>query len=94
MDAETESQMLALLPVNVEDVAVGRVLAMIAAGRGDEHHHDAALGDRPAVVVDVAGDVSRDVWCGRLEAQQFLDCLGDQSGLFDEVASLPGMFGQ
>src|SRR6185312_17173409 len=46
--------MLALLAVNGEGVAVRRVLAMVAAGRGDEHHHDAAFGNRLTVVVDVA----------------------------------------
>ena len=54
MDADTEREMLALLAVNGEGVAVRRVLAMVAAGRGDEHHHDAAFGNRLTVVVDVA----------------------------------------
>jgi hypothetical protein len=94
VDADTEREMLALLAVNVEHVAVRRVLAMVAAGRGDEHHRDAVFGNGLTVVVDVAGDVTRDVRCRRFEAQQFLDRLWDQGGLFDEVASLLGMFGQ
>ena len=92
--ADTEGQVLAVLAVDVENVAVGRELAVVAVGRADEHHHHAALGHRLAVVLDVAGDVAGHVRRGRLEAQQLLDGLRDQRRVLDELAALVGVFGQ
>src|SRR5438128_1584887 len=57
VDAVAEGQVVADLAVDVEAVAVGE-LAIVAVGRAVEHDHDAALGNRLAVVLDVAGDVA------------------------------------
>jgi hypothetical protein len=72
MGADTERQMLTRLAPDVENVSIRRELAMIAVGGADEHHHDAPLRHAPAVVLDITGDVPRDVWSRRLVAQQLL----------------------
>ena len=61
MRTDAECQMLTRWAVNIENVAVRRELAVIAACRTDQHHHDAALGHRLAVVLDIASQVPRHV---------------------------------
>ena len=94
MGADAEGEMLARLAVNVENVTVRRELTVVAVGRADEHHHGAALRHRLSVIGDVAGHVARHMRSRRLEAQQFLDGLGDKRGVFGQFPSLIGMFGQ
>ena len=94
MRADAEREVLALLPVDVENVAVRRELAVVAHGGADQHHHHAAFGHRLAVTLDVAGHVPGDVRRRRLEAQQFLDCLGNQRRVLDQFAALVGVFGE
>ena len=52
VDAVAERQVLPDLAVDVEPVAVGEP-AVVAVGRTDQEHHDAAFGHRLAVVLDV-----------------------------------------
>ena len=47
--ADAEREVLAVFAVDVEDVAVGRELAVVAHRGADEHHHHAALRHRLAV---------------------------------------------
>src|SRR5437588_12584070 len=92
MRTDTECQMLASRSVNVELVAVLAKLTVVAAGRTDEHHHHATSWHCLVVVGDVARHVARDMWCGRLVAQQFLDGRGYQRRVINEFAPLVRMF--
>jgi len=85
---------LAWLAVDVENITVGRELAVVAIGRTDQHHHCAALRHCLPVVGDVPGDITSDMWSRRLEAQQFLDGCGDQRRVFDQLMPLVGMLSQ
>ena len=80
--------------MDVENIAVGRELAMVAHSGADQHHHRAALGHGLAVELDIAGDVAGDVRCGRFEAQQLLDRLRNQRRVLDELTALVGVLGQ
>ena len=79
--------------MDVEPVAVG-VAPVVAVGRADEEQHDAALGHRVAVELDVAGDVPADVRRRRLEAEELLDRVGDERRILDELAPLVGVLGE
>lgn len=74
--------------MNVEFACVRPELALVAARGTDEHQHHAAFRHRLAIQADVAGHIPRHVRRGRLEAQQLLDRLRDQRGIFDEIATL------
>ena len=82
-----------MLAVDVEAVAVVE-LRVVAVGRADEQHHDAALGHRLAVVLDVAGDVAGLHRRRRFVAQQLLDGVGDERAVLHELAPLVGMLGE
>ena len=56
VQAVAEGEVVVDPAADVEAVAVGE-LAVVAVARGVEEQHHAALGDDPAVVLDVAGDV-------------------------------------
>ena len=78
MRADAECEMLADLPVDVENVSVGRELAVITDSCADQHHHHAALGHGLAVELHIPGHIPRDVRRGRFEAQQLFYRLGDE----------------
>src|SRR6476659_1426891 len=67
--SHAEGQVLPHFAMDVENISVGRELAMVAHSSADQHHHRASLGHRLVVDFDIAGDIARYVWCGRLETQ-------------------------
>ena len=77
--------------MDVEFARVGTELPLVAAGGPDQHHHHAAFRHRLVIEADVAGHIAGHVRRGRLEAQQLLDRLRDESGVFDEFAALVGV---
>src|SRR6185312_9169793 len=75
MCAHAERQVLTRVAMYVENVSVRRELAMIAARRTDQHHHDAAFANRLPVILDVSVDIACHVGSRRFVSQQLLDCL-------------------
>src|SRR6185437_798115 len=80
--------------VDVENVAVGRELTMIAVGRAGDQQHIAAGRNRLPVVLDIVGNVSRDMRGGSFESHQLLDGIGNKTAISGELSPLVGVFGQ
>src|SRR5262245_33052700 len=77
VDAVAEGEVLEDLAVDVEAVALGEA-AVVAIGRSDQEHHDAARRYLLSVVLDVAGHIPGEVRRGRFVAQYLLDRVRDQ----------------
>ena len=88
-----EAQVVTDLAVDVEAVAVGEP-PVVAVRRPVEQHHDAALGNDLAVVLDVARDVARLDGRRRLEAEELLDRLRDERAVGRDLAPLVGVLGE
>ena len=90
VDAVAEGEVATDVAVDVEAVAV-REVALVPVGRAVEQDHDAALGHRLAVVLDVTLDVAGLHRRRRLVAQQLLDGVGDERAVRHQLAALVGM---
>src|SRR6202044_2604878 len=90
VDAVAEGLVAADLAADVEAVPLGKV-AFVAVGRAVQQHHDAALGHRLAVELDVSGDVTGLHGRGRLEAQQLLDGVVDERPVGHQLGPLVRM---
>ena len=76
--AVAEAQVMADLAADVEAVRIVE-LPLVPVGRAVEQHHDAALGNGLAVVLDVPRDVAGLDRGGRLVTEELLDGVGDQA---------------
>ena len=77
MDAVAEREVLADVAPDIEAVTVGEA-TIVAIGRANQEHHDAAFRHRLAVVLDIAAHVAGDVGRGWLVAKELLDGIRDQ----------------
>jgi hypothetical protein len=93
VQAVAEAQVVAGLAVDVEAITVGEV-ALVAVGRAIEQHHDAALGDHLAVVLDVLGHVAGLDGGGGLVAEELLDGVRDERPVGRDLASLVGVLAE
>src|SRR5262249_26526484 len=94
VDAVCEGEVVADLTVDVERVTVRRKGPIVAVGRPVEEHHHAAGRHRLAVILHVPGNRAAGLHGWRLEAQDFLDGVGDQSPVLDQLPALVGMIAQ
>ena len=91
--AVTKREVRTDLATDVEVVGVVEP-ALVTVGRGDHQEHGAPGRNGLAVVLDLLGDVTGDMWARRLEPQELLDGVGHEGAVVDQLAALVRVLGK